>query len=277
MKARPILFSGAMVRALLAGTKTQTRRVVKGVPSWDHYGRDIMDWGLSGIHQAEDDLVGTDRWALDVQTDVDAHSRRVIRCPYGAPGDLLYVREAWRVEERCDDIAPRDLVHDWPVDYQAGVWSDLRKEVVRIAGTTASGGKLRPGIHQPRWASRLTLKVTEVRVERLQDISEADADAECFGGGFPETVLPEVFPPREGGWGHLSIPECYGRLWEHINGVGSWDANPWVWAVSFEVLRQNVETALQSNAAAPAAHSPVIDGESSRDHPLPPSETNPHG
>jgi len=101
MTDRPILFSAPMVRALLAGTKTQTRRVVKGVPSWDHYGRDIMDWGLSGIHQETYDpanpLEGTDRWHLDVQTDVDDHSRRVIRCPYGAPGDRLIVRETFRL------------------------------------------------------------------------------------------------------------------------------------------------------------------------------------
>ena len=214
-KARPILFSSSMVRALLAGTKTQTRRVVKGVPFWDHYGRDIMDWDLSGIHQCEDDLVGTDRWALDVQTEVDDNSRRIIRCPYGMPGDRLWVREAHAIDgER--------------VFYRAG------HEEAEARGPRVDV-RWRPSIHMPRWASRITLKITDVRVERLQEISAEDADAECFGGDFPENVLPEVFPRREGGWGHLSLPECYGRLWEHINGAGSWAANPWVWAVSFSV------------------------------------------
>ncbi len=245
MKERPILFSGAMVRALLDGRKTQTRRVVKGVPSWDHYGRDIMDWGLSGIHQETYDqsnpIVGTDRWHLDVQTDVDDHSRRVIRCPYGAPGDRLWVRETCQAVERpCGD----DGVH-YPADggwvkiensrEAADRWCDLlhygRREQKR-----ALAGPNVPAIHMPRWASRITLEIADVRVERLQAISEADADAEGFGGDYPDRVMPDVFPPREGGWGHLSIPECYRHLWEHINGADSWDANPFVWVVEFTRL-----------------------------------------
>lgn len=226
MKARPILFSGAMVRALLAGTKTQTRRIVKGVP---------LDW--------LDDAGFTPAFVADPDNGL---------CPYGVPGDLLWVKERLaRSPDLWTYVADGTEV-GWPA---RGVLAGKRLDYA-------------PSIHMPKVASRLTLRITEVRIERLQDISEADADAECFGGGFPDVVLPEVFGPRESGWGHLSIPECYGRLWEHINGVGSWDANPWVWAVSFEVLHQNVETALQPNAAAPAAHSPVIDGESSRAEPL---------
>lgn len=262
--ARPILFSAPMIRALRDGRKTQTRRLVKDVPSWDHYGRDIMDWGLSGIHQAEDDLVGTDRWALDVQTDVDDHSRRFIRCPYGATGDLLYVRETWKPHSTFAGMKPRDIPRS-KVFYRAD------------EAYAPSNTPWVPGIHQPRWASRLTLEITDVRVERLQDISEADADAECFGGGFPDVVLPEVFGPREGGWGHLSIPECYGRLWEQINGPGSWAANPWVWAVSFEVLHQNVDAvATRQEGSSPADDALGRRDRSVHAEPLNPSETN-HG
>lgn len=228
MKERPILFSGAMVRALLDGRKTQTRRVVKDVPSWDHYGRDIMDWGLSGIHQETYDpsnpIVGTDRWHLDVQTDVDDHSRRVIRCPYGAPGDRLWVREAWSAEWSWRDEKPRDIIPCAPIWY----WADGNP-------TERDWTRPKPSIHMPRWASRITLEITDVRVERLNQISEADADAEGFGGNYPEIVMPDVFPPY-GGWGELTIAECYARLWEHINGEGSWGANPFVWVVEFKRL-----------------------------------------
>jgi hypothetical protein len=219
-----------MIRALLAGTKTQTRRAIKGVPSWDHYGRDIMDWGLSGIHQEtydpSDPIEGTDRWHLDVQTDVDDHSRRVIRCPYGQPGDLLYVRETWASDGQGGvRYYATDDVHD------------LRRK--------------RVSIHMPRWASRLTLEITDVRVERLQDISEADAEAE----GVREPSLGDgltVFAQNGGGF----IPRAdapplllWEALWRRINGDESWSANPWCWALSFKVHRANVDQVLAERAA----------------------------
>lgn len=247
MKARPILFSGAMVRALLGGTKTQTRRIVKGVPSWDHFGRDIMDWGLSGIHQAEDDLVGTDQWALDVQTDVDAHSRQIIRCPYGSPGDLLWAKERLARSPDLWTYVADGAEVGWPA---RGVLAGKRLDYA-------------PSIHMPKVASRLTLRITDVRVERLLECSDDDARSEGL-----QWVAPGMYSVA----GDLPIigsdpRQVYFDLWDHINGAGSAAANPWVWAVSFEVLRQNVETALQPNAAAPAAHSPVIDGENSRAEP----------
>jgi len=213
VKERPILFSGPMVRALLAGRKTQTRRVVKGVPSWDHYGKDIMDWGLSGIHQFENDLDGTDRWAVDVQTDVDDYSRTLIRCPYGKPGDRLYVRETWKPHSLFADMKPRDVPFS-RIFYRAD------------DAYAPSNTPWKPGIHQPRWASRLVLEITEVRVERLNDCSEDDARAEG-------TQEPTLVPIIGACW---SERDAYAKLWEAINGAGSWSANPWVWAVSFRVL-----------------------------------------
>lgn len=223
VKERPILFSGPMVRALLDGGKTQTRRIVKNVPSWDHFGRDIMDWSLSGIHQGDfDEMVGSDRW---FQTDVDDHSRDEIRCPYGAVGDCLWVKETWR---------PTTSLHPWDLDvtYRAdgahrtikdGEFGDREWTMPKAAAT----GNVSP-LFMPRWAARLVLEITDVRVERLNDCSEADAMAEG-------TQEPSLVPIIGACW---SERDAYAKLWEHINGTGSWAANPWVWVVSFRVLDQ---------------------------------------
>ncbi len=188
MDARPILFSALMVREILAGTKTQTRRIVKPgnlgpgglpvrqpTPDWNaaHYGGGMWSDGL----------------------DFAAF------CPYGQPGDRLWVRETW---------APGG----------------------RYAATDSRPGAVprwRPSIHMPRAASRITLEITGVRVERLQDISEADALAEGIGrydnGTFGLDAPAACMGP--------SAAVAYMRLWDHINGPGSWDANPWVWVVEF--------------------------------------------
>jgi hypothetical protein len=228
MRERPILFSGPMVRALLDGRKTQTRRVIKGVPSGDHYGRDIMDWGLSGIHQETYDpsnpIEGTDRWHLDVQTDVDDHSRRVIRCPYGARGDRLWVRETWRVHEVFSDVVR--IVYGAS---QNRSWTEAHEDYpAHLRGKLQPSVGFKPSIHMPRWASRLTLEITDVRVERLQEISVADCYAEgCYRPEGP--ILGSEVTRRDNARGE------YRRLWESINGAGSWAANPWVWAITFKV------------------------------------------
>ena len=189
-KERPILFSAPMVRAILAGTKTQTRRVVKGAPEdWSPvqpqvYAPTIVD--RHGFEQPGPDAFGAG----------DAQGDHWIRCPYGQPGDRLWVRETWA---------------------QHGVSAVYRAD---SGDRPAGAGMWRPSIHMPRWASRITLEVTGVKVERLQGISEADAIAE----GIPQS---DVSPPDMGVF-------AYRQLWESINGPGSWDANPWVWCVSFK-------------------------------------------
>jgi hypothetical protein len=165
MKARPILFSAPMVRALRAGTKTQTRRIVKGIPA---------DWDL-----------------LEVLTP----------CPYGEPADLLWVRES---------CAANPVSGVPPIVYRAD----------RTANVTG-GIRWTPSIHMPRWGSRLTLRITDVRVERLQSISISDARAEGMEGEDPVA--------------------SYRLLWEVINAPGSWTVNPFVWAISFDVIAQNVD------------------------------------
>lgn len=183
---KPILFSSDMVKALLAGTKTQTRRLVKPQPQISH--------------------------------DID--------CPYGKPGDLLWVRETW---------CPVD-----DSDFDGGEWIDYRAtpkyEASHPAGwenepDSPDALKWRPSIHMPRWASRITLRITDVRVERLQEISEADAIAEGCPAVSLYSLDCESTPPSH----------HFRALWESINGKGSWDENPWVWAITFEVIKQNVD------------------------------------
>lgn len=203
MTERPILFSGPMVRALLDGTKTQTRRVIKRQP-----------WASCSIeegYEGESPFVYSALHGAGPGHDVD-ESRTPCVCPYGQPGDKLWVRETWSTHAFLDDVPP-SLLTTRSLHY----WADGH---VRT-------GKVRSSIHMPRWASRILLEITCVRVERLQDISEADARAEGVTIEERHTVgycAGEFLPP--------SI-RAYRELWEAINGPQSWDANPWVWVVDF--------------------------------------------
>ena len=191
MNEHPILFSGLMVRAIRDGRKTQMRRVVK--------------------------LTEKQRRAINAQSREDYREQPAVLkySPYGLPGDLLWVRETWqqtrprrRDGERFILRTPGKGLGD--VHYAADAERD-------------EPPKWRPSIHMPRWASRITLEVTEVRVERVQEISAEDAIAE----GFTEGDVPSH---RD--W----VPQrLFSRCWDSINekrGYG-WDANPWVWVVTF--------------------------------------------
>lgn len=199
MKERPILFSGEMVRAILDGTKTQTRRVVKMPaavqfePEQGDTPADLND--LQEMAWFDDHEAGPGFYAW--LSEYPEEGSMPVRCPYGEPGERLWVRETF---------APA-WCGDWV--YAA----DYSKE--RLAEKDARGF-WKPSIHMPRQASRLTLEVTAVRVERLQDISEADARAEG---------CPAQAPGLPRHW--------YAQLWDRINGAGAWDANPWVWVVEF--------------------------------------------
>lgn len=216
MTERPILMSAPMVRAILAGTKTQTRRVVKQAT------------GPSLSVDCSDDGVAELSWLWGDGPGYDVHETiKRVSCPYGQPGDRLWVREAWQSELRWDWTAPRDIPPGSPIYF------DFYDESV-----PACAGKKRPSIHMPRWASRITLEVTGVRVERLQDISRADAIA--------EGVRPLVdsdgpnYWTVDTGFGSLNAPtaqHCYELLWNWINGPESWDANPWVWVIEFKRIK----------------------------------------
>lgn len=191
MRERPILFRGPMVRALLAGRKTQTRRVVKTRPE-------------------NQTRVGP----VSSQAHI-ASPEALAKCPYGVPGDRLWVKETWCKADTAigfDYAADRD----WRSDQRGMGW--------------------RASIHMPRAASRLTLRITDVRVERLRSISAADAEAE----GVREPSLGEIHVIDRGAFGQINRERAdplllWELLWRSINGEASWRANPWVWAIGFEV------------------------------------------
>jgi hypothetical protein len=240
MADRPILFSSPMVRALFAGTKTQTRRVLNPQPlEWQAKVIDILppsqddngNWG-----QVETVWSGP---LVPGMCEPDHEEWHPIR--HHRVGDRLYVREQWRpgydAEGWREDLGrvarPSDFdPHNTAIEYLAD-------------GTHELGGDNRPGIHMPRWASRLTLYVTNVRVERLQEISDEDANAEgvVLRPSGLDYWVPGVEHPNKD-FPYLSRPtarEMYAALWDIINGSGSWGANPWVVAYSFTVALGNID------------------------------------
>jgi hypothetical protein len=250
-KARPILFSAPMVRALLDGRKTQTRRVVKPQPA-----HCVVPCGYTPTGWAAGD-------------DGGGCTCRPVRCPYGAPGDLLWVRETCRAHELTtaeaeDQTDPfglwkRQGLEEPPygldgVIYRAdGTFREIENSPAASDAWSALNayrgrrGATVPPIHMPRWASRLTLRITDVRVERLQEISEEDARWESIGlrtaddfDGDRMAMTNACARSRRGG---------FAMLWDHINGAGAWEVNPWVWAVSFEVIRRNVDDVLATTDA----------------------------
>lgn len=203
MTERPILFSAPMVRALLAGTKTQTRRVVKKSECWP----------VSAVRATMLESRGT-AMAVDAQRLTYGPE---IKCPYGQPGDRLWVRETF-----CKIIG------------QSGGWIETDYKATYTHGDRLGdnyGVKKRwtPSIHMPRDASRVTIEITSVRVERLQDISFADAAAE---GLHCTSDRLDRWSANGSSW-HATPQQAYRALWEQINGPGSWEANPWVWVVGF--------------------------------------------
>lgn len=220
MTDRPILFSAPMVRALMAGTKTQTRRVANFITE-----------DAPGVFHARNAGGGC---AGMTETEVPIHAPVYARF---AVGDRLYVREHWKTSIGNDGVKPRDLGPKTPVLYLA---DDARSEGYPV-GTP---GQHRQAMHMPRWASRLTLIVTDVRVERLQDISEADAIAEGIQSYHPSQSIVTFFHhtiPEYRNHGFINARRAYEDLWDSINGPGAWDANPWVVAVSFDVRRGNID------------------------------------
>ncbi|ASC68630.1 hypothetical protein B9P52_32070 [Achromobacter denitrificans] len=221
MKERPIPFNAPMIRAVLAGDKTQTRRIAMPVKHPD----------LGNLY-APGALV------------LEREPQHVIdrACPYGQPGDRLWVREPWRSTADLDkrsgsEIA--DLCLDagysvpWaPIQYEA----DGARRDWKHTGTPPHDGPPQPGRYRharfmPRWACRLVLEVTRVRVERLQAINHMDALAEGVGLNPSAAGLTMTTPAGD------SLPRVMFRaLWEQINGAGAWDANPWVWVVEFRRL-----------------------------------------
>ena len=247
VRERPILFSGEMVRAILDGRKTQTRRVIAKQPAG--------------------------AWAAPGKT----------ACPYGAPGDRLWVRETWQSDHAWpdDDGERENWWHEQPAGFRGpgsckyvyyAADNAILMPLLDVGGLHPSSWEpkaefwdsvpWRPSIHMPRWASRLTLEITEVRVQRLQEISAADVVDEGVWVDPPAGALVEnqQFPPdfekwlewRKAAWfrdtarathiarvhhGKQLVAE-FRKLWDSLNAKRgySWDSNPWVWAISFQPL-----------------------------------------
>ncbi|MFY9288977.1 MAG: hypothetical protein WAO98_10810 [Alphaproteobacteria bacterium] len=217
-KERPILFSGPMVRAILDGRKTQTRRAIK---RYNIYGPNppggIWDWR---------DTNKNNMWIGAHGGDLKFKDTSAARfCPYGKSGDKLWVRETW--------ADPNDQV----VIYRANWREDAMLRGLDNIPLTDQDIKWRPSIHMPRWASRIKLEISSIRVERLQEISEDDAFAEgvqlpvCKNDdGTTSRLIPVTrkYVPKT-----HTAKEFYASLWEEINGKGAWAQNPWVWVVEF--------------------------------------------
>lgn len=202
MKERGMIFNGEMVRAILDGRKTQTRRIMKNQPAGDY--------------------PETPALIRNVGTGFQWHGlygeSSIFNCPLGSIGERIWVRETFRVHSRATDVAT--LV------YRASVrnsWTEQTHRVpVAVCNKPATPEKWTPSIHMPRWASRILLEITDVRVERLRDLSEEDAKSEGIipsAGG----VLP--------GWEYRIN---FRDLWMDIYGTDNWEANPWVWVIEFK-------------------------------------------
>lgn len=191
----PILFSGEMVRAILEGQKTQTRRAMKRQPCAAPPNPWRDGWSVGGYDYF---------------------------CPYGQPGARLWVKETWATVAAWDKQKPSDLSKTTPIYYHA---DKSHGSLVGWHDEDEERGRLRPSIFMCRWISRITMEITGVRVERLRDISEADAKA--------EGVIYSADPKSPYGNGHGAN---YRFLLESINGRGSWAKNPWVWVIEFRKL-----------------------------------------
>lgn len=233
MKERGMIFNGEMVRALLDGRKTQTRRIMKVQPE-PSKSRPGDFWFSSKklesmVHVS--DLAPGNSPIVDCHLFFQEHC-----CPFGAVGDRIWVRETWQVihdyvdengivdERRFARSIPRQRGNYWHPVYEEHFGNESRED---------RGFPWRPSIHMPRWASRIMLEITDVRVERLNAISEEEAITEGVppaGGLLPD--YPGTFLTPKGDFATAKV--AFQRLWESIYGEDSWKANPWVWVIEFK-------------------------------------------
>lgn len=229
VKEKPIIFSAPMVRAILEGRKTQTRRLCKWVPR-----EPGLNLGFSGLEVGHYCTgVPESGFVLQSRGQGGCWNDRTypLHCPYGSPGTRLWVRENSR---ETTDIDGRPVL-----EYQAGGTRLIVDGAICHGEHRATSvlPRWRPSIHMPRWASRITLEISEVRVQRLQDISEEDAKAE----GLVEWTDPPRVTAKHYGIAIADVWEtdprkAFARLWDSIHGKGAWELNPWLWVISFKRL-----------------------------------------
>jgi len=213
MKQRSIIFNGEMVRAILEGRKTQTRRVVK-----------FQDSARPWLYSPKDNHIILD-------------NNKTINCPFGQPGDKLWVRETWANVPRT---AYRFNKEKHPHCWQTPRPDDNHDAAVYKEGwTRCDPGRWKSPVTMPRWASRITLEITDVRVERVQDISHYDAKSEMRIEGDGEGHYHADLPMGVD-YGPYKEPEhAFKDLWDSINAKGGhgWDSNPWVWVLKFKKVQ----------------------------------------
>jgi len=233
MKERPILFNAEMVRAILSGRKTQTRRVMKLQPTPSKTREGDFWFSCNKMRS----MVHISDFTPGNCVIPDAHELFSASCPIGAVGDRLWVRESWKPDAPCDGswgdmefygckCAPLNMI---PPRFQ-----NPEHCIYRASWEGPEMIGWHPSIHMPRWASRITLEVTGVRVERLNSISEDDAAAEGVqpaGELLPD--YPSTYMTPKGDFSTAKV--AFQRLWESIYKPESWQANPWVWVVEFKV------------------------------------------
>jgi hypothetical protein len=227
MKERPILFNAEMIKAILSGRKTQTRRIMKNQPAGDFQDCPVQVRRDDDQFQWFSTQYGESTWFSN---------------PLGKPGDQLWVREAFRMAKSLDTHSPREVAalsmsagykNPWaPIQFEAdsaraGKWTGFDTPPV-----VTDAGKLRPSLHMPRWASRIDLLITGVRVERLNSLTNTDARAE----GYPAE--------REIDGGSTDPWLWFRDLWDGIYPDNTFKVNPWVWVIKF----QRVETPVKSGA-----------------------------
>lgn len=214
MKFIPILFSTPMVQAILDGRKSQTRRICI----------------IQSEHERVTSLDGKEVKGWIAHPDADTWKGKFVKCPYGEPGDVLWVRETWFTDWKYDDVAPGNLPADAPFFYLQNL-------------ERGAEGRVRPSIHMPKAACRIWLQVKSVRVERIQQITQEDAKAEGVDSKDRAPHRPDgVNCPKfkDGRWEDCSYHGFF-YLWIKINGGKSWAKNNWVWVIEFERLTEKPE------------------------------------
>ncbi|UJL36155.1 hypothetical protein JK642_13505 [Pantoea agglomerans] len=220
MRERPIIFNADMVRAVLDGRKTQTRRIIQSpAKNMQASGHKVIEYREPG-----DKWYGEHVFSMRNQSGTWCDYTKeqfLAKCPFGAVGDRLWVRETFRVHSRATDVAT--LVYK--ASEQQSWTQQTHRVPIEKCNKPAVVDTWTPSIHMPRWASRITLEITCVRVERLNSMTEKDALAEgCLGG---HDSIP--------GYQYSATPhEHFHHVWQSIYGADSWQANPWVWVIEFK-------------------------------------------
>ncbi|HDE1483159.1 TPA: hypothetical protein PCC25_003684 [Klebsiella quasipneumoniae] len=223
MTERGMIFNAEMVRALLSGRKTQTRRIMKVQPESNQLGLLLI------TDSTKHSDIGKYHWAESNATGNHVRSKLFL-CPFGAVGDRIWVREGFfPAPLEMQSEPPRKTM--WNIAYRDGMQME-KLAPAEYNPTIYNYERWTPSIHMPRWASRILLEITGVRVERLNAISEEDARAEgiidggCLNCGEPEPCGCANPEP--------DATDAFAYLWQSIYGQESWNANPWVWVIEFE-------------------------------------------